>query len=324
MLDLNSCRTRPLWCLLLLFASGFVAATTLPVRAATAPSDTLPTQEQIHQLFDQNQQAQVLQKIARVLSLKGDAAKPYDRHDLVRLKAEAHLRLKAYEAAQRDFVAAGEETEDPKAAALDLATSALVRRSRAGQYQPISKVDGKIPDSISMIDPQPRKIALQALFRDELAADGPKITAVRDAATLDPICQVAPLVTDLKVLEMGATDGRDDQTRQFISEIAKHARGLMGDTVRDLVKREAVIVSRAQEQIEYYAPAGAAGHSYNQLHTATRGYDVNDRKELEEIRTACNKIAPAPRAFGDAMGPDGMDLITTSVTASRLAKHGGL
>jgi hypothetical protein len=320
MLDCSSRQARPFWSRLLFFALG---ATVSFSAHAAVPAGKLPTQEEIHQLFDQNQQAQVLQKIAQVLALKGEAAKPYDRHDLLWLKAEAHLRLKAYDAAERAFVAAGWETDDPKLAALDLATSVLVRRSRAGQYQSTAKVNGKIPDTVSVIGQESRKLALQALFRDELAVDGPKITAVRDVLTLDPICQVAPLVTNLKVLEMGATGGSDDETRGLISELAKHAQDMMGDTVHDLIKREAVIVNRAHEMVEYYVPTGPAGHTYNQVRTRERGYDVNDRKELDEIRATCNKIAPAARALGDAMGPEGIDLVATSVTAARLAKHAG-
>src|SRR5690349_9288162 len=63
--------------------------------AAAAPGDPLPTPEEIHQTFDQQQYPQVLQKLQRVLQLKGLAAKPYDRHDLLRLKGETHLRMKA-------------------------------------------------------------------------------------------------------------------------------------------------------------------------------------------------------------------------------------
>ncbi len=306
---------------LLLFA--VVASPAVPACAAVL-AQTLPTQEEMHQLFDQSQYTQVLQKIARVLVLKGDSAKPYDRHDLLRLKAEAHLRLKEYEASERAFVAAGWETDDPKAAAVDLSTSVLIRRSKAGQYQPTSKDKGKMRDPIPVIGPESRKPALQALFQDELAADRPKISGVRDALNLDPICQAASLVTDLKVLEMGATDGNDDQTRQLISEVAKHAQNVMAETVHDLVKREAVIVNRGNETVEYYVPTGTAGHSYNQLHIAKRGYDAADLRDLNGIRVACEKIAPAARAFGDAMGPDGTDLMATSVTAARLAKHAGL
>jgi hypothetical protein len=283
------------------------------------PAEPLPTQDDIQRLFDQNQYPRVLQKIAQVLMLKGNAAKPYDRHDLLRLKAETQLRLKAYGAAEQAFNAAAGETDNRTLAAVDLSTSVLIRKSRAGQYQPTAKVDGSFPGPISVIDPESRKWALLALFRDELAGDGPKITAVRDALTIDPICAVAPLVTDLKVLEIAATEGHDDQTRQLISETAKHAQEMMGDMVHDLVQRETVIVNRANTTVDYYVPVSAAGHTYNQLRQATRGYDVTDRKELSEIRAACGKIAPAARAFGDAMGPDGIELIKISTIANRLA-----
>jgi len=300
-------------CSFLIFA--ITLAMTVPASAA-APPEILPTQDEIHQLFEQKQYPQVLQKIAKVLTFKPDVAKDYDRHDLLRLKAETHLQLKAYGAAEQAFIAASKETRDETAANVDLATAILVHRSRAGKYQPIAKVKGAIPDAISVIGPEARRIALEALFRDEAAADAPQITALRDATSLDSLANFAPTVTILRTLEMGATQGHDEQTRQLISVLAKHAQDLMDDDVQDMIKRMDTIITRAHARAEHVIVLGSPGAGPDHK----PGIDVGDRKELNEILVACGKIVPAARGFGDAMGTDGSRLIAISVAAEGVAK----
>src|SRR5215203_3939895 len=43
----------------------------------------LPTADELHQSFKDGNYKETLQKLSRVLALKGDAAKAYDRHDLL-------------------------------------------------------------------------------------------------------------------------------------------------------------------------------------------------------------------------------------------------
>lgn len=269
--------------------------------AAPSPAEALPTQEEIHQLFEQKQYPQVLRKIAKALTVKGDAARQYDRHDLARLKAETHLRLKAYGPAEQAWIAAARETRDEKLADEDLATAALVHRSKAGQYQPVAKVNGRVPDAVSVVEPDARKAALEALFRDELAADAPRIQALRDTKSLDSLSAVTPTVATLRTLEMVATGGRDAQTRQLITPIAKNAQDLMGDMEQGMVRQLNTIIRRG-------------------YHRDVPGTDLIDRKELTEIRAVCAKIAPTARALGEAMGSDGTRLVAISTAAEQIAQ----
>ena len=82
-------------------------------------ADALPNADDVHQLFNDGKYKETLQKVARLLALKGDAAKAYDRHDLLVLKAESHLRQKEGPAAIAAYEQAAKEAPDDKAKAVD-------------------------------------------------------------------------------------------------------------------------------------------------------------------------------------------------------------
>ena len=94
----------------LLLAIGCSTAATHS-RAADAPAgksdltanDALPTRTEMREAFDAGDYPRTLQQVARALAVKGDAARDYDRYDLLILKAEAHLRLKNTAAAAAAF-----------------------------------------------------------------------------------------------------------------------------------------------------------------------------------------------------------------------------
>src|SRR3954466_10275028 len=98
------------------FSLAFLAASPVVIGAA---SDALPTSSEIKEAFEAQQYPQVLQKLNRVLMLKGKAAQDYNRHDLLLIKAETHLRLKAMPAAAQAFQEASKEAPDGPAAAND-------------------------------------------------------------------------------------------------------------------------------------------------------------------------------------------------------------
>src|SRR5580765_6335680 len=89
------------------------------VGRTAAGAEALPTAAEIHQLYDEAKYPQVLQKLQRVLILKGEAAKPYDRHDLLRLRGETQLHLKAQAPAAQSFTEAAAATDDAAAIAMD-------------------------------------------------------------------------------------------------------------------------------------------------------------------------------------------------------------
>jgi hypothetical protein len=295
------------------------------VPQARAVDDPLPTQDELHQLFDQQKYSVLLQKMQRVLILKGIAAKPYDRHDLLRLRGEAFLRMKPAMAQQAEqaFTEASKEALDANGVALDLATGLLIHRSPGGQYQPKSKDSkGKIQDAIPILDPEKRKEALSALFRDELLADAPKIKAVRDSKSLPPIMQVMPTIASLRILELAATGGQDDQTKQVISDLAKHAEGLMGDAVQTMAKNVDALDKYANQLIEYDELTADPTYGMRRIpRWRKRGLQARDQQQLKEAETICDQIVPASREFSDALGTDGSGLDAVRTAAEKVGRR---
>src|SRR5687767_14169152 len=67
------------------------AATPPPV-APVAGGVGLPTLEQLNAQLAEGKHADVLKQVAKLLQIKGEAAKTYDRYDLLCLRGEAALR----------------------------------------------------------------------------------------------------------------------------------------------------------------------------------------------------------------------------------------
>src|SRR5207302_4158877 len=125
---------RGIW---LITASIVVMAMGLPLAVAAAPAapaEALATSDELRQLFKDKQYQPLLQKLQRVLLLKGDAAKPYDRCELLMLKGETHLQLKEQSLAATSYaeaVKAIDAQTDAKEAASAQATVLLVKRAHA-------------------------------------------------------------------------------------------------------------------------------------------------------------------------------------------------
>src|SRR5688572_12643494 len=68
-------------------------------RPAVAAPDAPPTPASARKLIDENKPADALKQVNRMLSMRGKSAEGLDRYEVLMLKGEAHLRLKATEAA---------------------------------------------------------------------------------------------------------------------------------------------------------------------------------------------------------------------------------
>jgi hypothetical protein len=96
----------------------------------------LPTIEQLNAQLAEGKHADVLKQVAKLLQLKGEAAKAYDRYDLLCLRGEAALRGKANSMAIEAFSQASRATDDPDKKAVARATEILIRRSKPLGYVP--------------------------------------------------------------------------------------------------------------------------------------------------------------------------------------------
>lgn len=295
----------------------------LSVGRAAAGAEALPTAAEIHQLYDEGKYPQVLQKLQRVLILKGAAAKPYDRHDLLRLRGETQLRLKSAVPAAQSFTEAAEATDDAAAIAVDRATALLIKRSQQQAFTPKNSGKGKAAEAIPIVEPESRKKAMAALFDDELAAAGPKLKAVADAKQLSVILDTVPFIRDLRSLELAATD-KDERTKKVLGDLATHAHELLAKAAKDEGKKVDEIEKTANEtvQIQDFGrdPKTNGRSSKVETQWKKRGLSRNDAGALRDSITLTEKVAAACHEMADALGDKSADFGAVRADAEKVAK----
>jgi hypothetical protein len=295
----------------------------LSVGRSAVGAEALPTAAEIHQLYDEGKYPQVLQKLQRVLILKGPAAKPYDRHDLLRLRGETQLRLKTPVPAAQSFTEAAEATDDAAAIAVDRATALLIKRSPQQAFTPKNTGKGKAPDAIPIVEPESRKKALAALFEDELAAASPKLKVVAEAKQLSTILEAIPFIRDLRSLELAATD-KDERTKKVLGELGAHAHELLAKAVKDEGKKVDDIEKTANEtvQIQDYGRDPKSNGRGTKIETQwkKRGLSRNDAGSLRDSITLTGKVAAACHEMADALGDKSVDFATVRTDAEKVAK----
>lgn len=304
---------------LLTLAFGLLA----PVVSRAAGAEALPTQDDIHQLFDQGKYPLALQKLQRVLVLKGAAAKPYDRHDLLRLKAETHLRMKVQAAAAQAFTEAADEAgQDTHAGDVDRAMALLIKRSQNFAYTPKVREKGKPTDPINIVEAETRKQALEALFRDEFAVAAPKIKAVQDARQLPPIIDVMATVRDVRILESAAT-GSTAETKKVVGDLGARAQELMADAVKRLKGPVEDIEKSANEIVRVESVGGdpRTGGLRSDPKWKKKGIDRRDTTDLQDTIATCEKIAAACRDLADVLGDGAADFGGVRSEAGKLARR---
>lgn len=267
-------------------------------RAADAPG--LPTEKDIEQAYAAKQDTPALQMLARVLPLKGPATKGYNRHKLLEIKGEILLRQKVQSDAAIAFDDASDETKDSKVAAIDDATSLLIKRSPNQAYTPKAKstkggVDASKP--IDIVDAASRKLALKALFTDELAANEPKVRAAVSGSALPPVLDAVPFAKDLRALEIAA-DGDDNRTKKLTDDLSSHARTLLESAVKNMESKARSIQDKANDPVEFKQQKPGNGKEKDkkpQMETKwrLRGLGNGEQGTLQDIVATSNRIDPA-------------------------------
>jgi hypothetical protein len=245
-----------------------------------------PSEAQLQQMFKDGDYQGVALKATRVLQIKGEAAKGYNRAKVLMLKAEAQLRLKQVSQALEAFAAAAKEATDPKEAATATATEILVRKSPGLKYTLRPKGGGK-PEMLDILDEAGRKQAMAALYADEAALAAPKIKAAENAKTLPVIIEALKTVAHLGALELAA-NGTDEKTAASAKELGTHAQTLMTDAVRSIandVQKIGLSANSVMRQSD-----GNGGYIM-----AKRGLSPQDTRALRADADNGGKIADAAK-----------------------------
>lgn len=273
-----------------------------PARPGAEPP---PSVEEIRHLASEGKHREVLQKLSRVLALKGDAAAAYDRHELLRLKADAHLNMKDTAAAASAFAAAAKEAPDDAARAEDKAAELVVKRSRNLQFTPRPARKGAKAEPIDIADPEKRKAAYAALLEEEKAAAGPMLKSAARAKSLPPIVEGLKRIGDLRMLELAAT-GADAEAAKLVEDLAEQAHKLMDDAVQDMAGLVDTIEMSANE-IQRTAVAGHSpvnGRTMLYPSARRRGLTSRDAQDLKRTINDLKKLVPIARELAEALGEE--------------------
>src|SRR4051812_48364872 len=134
-----------------------------------------------------------LRKISTLLASSSMKSDSPERYDSLMLRGECMLNLKqpiaaasAYEAAS---VVGKSQTDLPKIASAE-AMAVLIKAARGMQYKPKSASPGD--PAIDIVAPEPRKLAMKALFEDRRAELAPSIAAALKNSTLVPLPKLLP------------------------------------------------------------------------------------------------------------------------------------
>ena len=277
-------------------AAASRAADAPPARSDTAVSDALPTRTEMRESFDAGDYPRTLQQVARALAVKGDAARDYDRYELLILKAEAHLRLKNTAAAAAAFDEAAKSATHAKGAALGTVSAELVRRSRNLQYTPPAPKKEKSAaaapaEPIDITDADGRARAFTAMLEDAKAKVGAEVKAARAATTLPPVVDALAMLRDLRLLELAAED-ESGAASEMAAGLAERARALAEHPVQQMADRVAKIEEVASREYTDYTPrrnTGGAGR-VTRVTSGVTGPTAAQSAELRRIVADCRGI----------------------------------
>ena len=302
------------------------------VRAADA--EPLPSTSELHKRFDDGQYQPLLAALNRVLQLKGDPAKPYDRVELELLRGNTYLQLKQQTSALQAFdeaVKAISEQTSPALANEAIATRALVKRSQALSYTPKSSTAGAAK-GISLLDMGQRKEAFTALLADTQAEVAAKAKAAAASKSLPPIVAGINSIAELCAIELMAT-GVDTASSALASQLSTQGMKLMDDAVHaagdraKTIDQEANVLHADAKQQQQNAPntgtnpkSKTGARQVVVAGTTTyhkQGLNSNQSRELTNIIDTCKKVSSAAKDFAtiDKQQTAGFQAIVTSADA---------
>ena len=291
-----------------------------PVPAPAPPAEPLPTPASARKLIDENKPADALKQVNRLLSMRGKAAEGLDRHELLVLKAEAHLRLKATEAAAVAFRQAADATEEAEPRAVARATEQLIRKSKNLAYTPKKVARGEKAEPIGIVEFESRRKALAALFIDEMQPVLPKAEAAKEANNVGPMIKAVAAVKELDYLEM-AVNGSADQVNGMVTDLKDRGKKMLQGVMEKAAKRVDRITDLSNDtvRVRQVTPTGR-GYRTTTLQKR-RGVQREDVEALKEVADACDEVMIQAKALVRATGSDEEEVEQLVESADDLRTH---
>jgi hypothetical protein len=296
------------------------AAAAQPAQPA-AQADPLPTVETIQKALKDNDAPEALKQVNRLLSLRGKAAEALDKYELLSLKGEAHLRLKASEAAAASFRQAAAATQDPQQQAVARATEVLIKRSKQLAYTPKKVAKGDKAEPIDVVEPESRQKALSALFVDEVAPLLPKVDAAKSATSVAPMIKLMQAAREVEFLERAA-NGSADQVGGIVEKLGEQGRSMLAKVVERATKRVDRITTLANEmeQVQQVIPLSNGGYQ-RVLIPRRRGIKNDDVTELQGFIDALDEVVAQSKALSQSQGKGADEAEQLTDSAADLKVH---
>jgi hypothetical protein len=322
-------RVMRLWLVVLLATSVPASAQQFPQQkdaaraptAATPQPDPLPTVDQIQKLLHSDEAAEALKHVNRLLTLRGKSAESLDKYELLTLKGEAHLRLKANDAALAAFRQAAAETQDRQQKAVARATEQLIRRSKNLAYTPKKVAKGEKADPIDIAAPDGRHKALSALFVDEVTPLLPKIDAAKASNSVGPMIKAMAAAKEMEYLELAA-NGSADQINGIVDGIKEQAKAMLTKVMEKATKRVDRITELANDtqRVRQVYPQASGGYRSIMVEKR-RGVQPDDVIDLKAIIDGCDEVVAQAKTLAQATGSDESGVEEVIESAEDLKVH---
>lgn len=295
-----------------------------PAPAAAPPAaqpEPLPTTDGIRQLLQSGNAPDALKQINRLLSLRGKSAEGFDKHELLTLKGDTHLKLKANEAALAAFRQAAAATDDPQEQAVARATELLIKRSKNLAYTPKKVAKGDKPEPIDVVEPDSRQKAIAALFVDEVTPLLPKVESAKAANSVGPMIKTMAAAREVEFLERAA-NGSADQIGGIVQALGEQGEVMLGKVIEKATKRVDRITTLANEmeQIRQTIPTSNGGFRTTMI-PKRRGIKNDDVTELKTIIDACDEVLAQAAALAQARGTGEGEVEDLTDSAEDLKVH---
>ncbi len=258
--------------------SRLVFASLLLLASGTYGQELL-TSDQLKTLETEKKWNELVGATTRILSLKGEKAKEYDRVETLVFKAEAQLQLKQFSLAASTYeLISKEPTASDEQIDKSLAMALLSRKVDAKGYRVVAK--GQPPTVIDIYNPENRKEAFQAMF-DSASGDLKKeVDKNRTTPNLTALAKVVRTASDLKHVERAAS-GKDEQSQEMLKTIDEMAVRSIKTWVEDSNQQVEQIQQRAEERTTRIDPV-----THREI-TRRRGLEGTDRQVLDKIISEC-------------------------------------
>jgi hypothetical protein len=279
----------------LLMASSVLLWARVGPAQSTAPS--IPTQADIRGQVEAGDFAGALRGLARVLELKGPAAVPYNRPEMLVLRGECFLQTRqsanaktALEEALKEAVAAGDSVTAGNA----LALSTLFSKSSNMTYSPKKGTAPVAPKPINILDRAARPEAYKALYDDLLPETRTKTRAALQSQSMTAVMSAARDAAVLRAVEKLVAPPPPDpaDAQKIAADLLEHADDLVATSLNQMTLSARAIAANANQIEAYNVQSVDPVTHLRTINTVgrRRGLANNESQTLKSMLQTCGQI----------------------------------